>query len=156
MNIINFITFLVIVIGSAALFIVLSAFSGLKSFSLQFSNAFDPDLKAIPVTGKFFSISDEEEQKLANLDHVAHYSKEIEERVYLTFRDKSHLATLKGVDHNFTQTTGIDSTLYFGDWGLTDYSSVIGIWNLQHSWCSRKQLSNTHGGTSPKTRQRIY
>lgn len=127
MNIINFITFLVIVIGSAALFIVLSAFSGLKSFSLQFSNAFDPDLKALPVTGKFFSISEEKEQKLANLGYIAHYSKEIEERVYLTFRDKSHLATLKGVDENFNLTTGIDSTLYFGDWGLTNYSSVIGI-----------------------------
>ncbi|HAI39757.1 MAG TPA: ABC transporter permease, partial [Maribacter sp.] len=36
-NIINFITFLVIVIGSAALFIVLSAFAGLKTFSLSFT-----------------------------------------------------------------------------------------------------------------------
>jgi len=45
-NIINAVTFAVIVIGSAALFIVLSGFSGLKSFSVSFSNTFDPDLKA--------------------------------------------------------------------------------------------------------------
>ncbi|NKI31253.1 FtsX-like permease family protein [Croceivirga thetidis] len=126
-NIINFITFLVIVIGSAALFIVLSAFSGLKSFSLQFTDAFDPDLKAIPATGKFFTVSTENDQALQNLKSVAHYSKELEERVYLTFREKSHLATIKGVDSNFQMTTGIDSMLYFGNWGVNEYSGVIGI-----------------------------
>ncbi|MGS0525809.1 hypothetical protein ACU8V7_12050 [Zobellia nedashkovskayae] len=40
-NVINFITFLVTVIGSAALFVVLSGFPGLKTFSLSFSNTFD-------------------------------------------------------------------------------------------------------------------
>lgn len=127
MNIINFITFLVIVIGSAALFIVLSAFSGLKSFSLQFTDAFDPDLKVMPATGKFFSLNPEEERKLIELNGVANYSKEIEERVYLTFRDKSHLITIKGVDTSFQNTTGIDSLLYFGNWGINEYSGVIGI-----------------------------
>ena len=57
-NVINFITFLVIVIGSAALFIVLSGFAGLKTFSLSFSETFDPALKAEPLTGKYFSLSD--------------------------------------------------------------------------------------------------
>lgn len=127
MNIINFITFLVIVIGSAALFIVLSAFAGLKTFSLQFTNVFDPDIKAIPTTGKFFSISPEEEDALSNLNGVASYSKELEERVYLTFREKGDLAYIKGVDENYRSVTGIDSTLYFGNWGVTEYNAVMGI-----------------------------
>ena len=104
-NIINFITFLVIVIGSAALFIVLSAFAGLKTFSLQFTNTFDPDLKAIPATGKFFSISPENEKEVSGLDGVANYSKEIEERVYLTFREKGDLAFIKGIDENSVSYT---------------------------------------------------
>jgi lipoprotein-releasing system permease protein len=126
-NIINFITFLVIVIGSAALFIVLSAFAGLKTFSLQFTNTFDPDLKAIPATGKFFSISEEDEKVLSELNGVANYSKEIEDRVYLAFREKGDFAYIKGVDENYRSVTGVDSTLYFGNWGVTEYNAVMGI-----------------------------
>ncbi|WP_394974459.1 ABC transporter permease [uncultured Croceitalea sp.] len=126
-NIINFITFLVIVIGSAALFIVLSAFAGLKTFSLQFTNTFDPDLKAIPATGKFFSISEEDEKVLSEINGVANYSKEIEDRVYLTFREKGDFAYIKGVDENYRSVTSIDSTLYFGNWGITEYNGIMGI-----------------------------
>ena len=131
-NIINFITFLVIIIGAAALFVVLSAFSGLKTFSLQFTNTFDPDLKAMPSSGKVFSVGPEEEQKLAAIEGVAHYSKELEERVYLSFREKGDLAFIKGVDENYRKTTGIDSTLYFGSWGIAEHNAVmgIGIYNL--------------------------
>lgn len=126
-NIINFITFLVIVIGSGALFVVLSAFAGLKSFSLQFTNTFDPDIKAIPASGKVFRISPEELIALGQLQNIASYSKEIEERVYLSFRDKNHIAYIKGVDNEYRNVTGVDSTLYFGNWGVAEDQAVIGI-----------------------------
>ncbi|MER3375751.1 MAG: FtsX-like permease family protein [Allomuricauda sp.] len=126
-NIINFITFLVIVIGSAALFIVLSAFAGLKTFSLSFSNTFDPDLKAQPVTGKYFSITTDEETALKNVGGLANYSKELEERAYLTFKEKSCIAYIKGIDGNYRAVTGVDSTLYFGNWGDMEYNGVMGI-----------------------------
>jgi len=126
-NIINYITFLVIVIGAAALFIVLSAFAGLKSFSLQFTNSFDPDLKAIATTGKVYTITAEQEAKLNAINGVVGFSKELEERVYLTFREKGVLAYIKGVDNNYRTITGIDSTLYFGNWGVTEQNAVMGI-----------------------------
>ena len=143
-NIINFFTFLVIVIGSAALFVVLSAFAGLKTFSLQFTNTFDPDVKAIPVTGKFFSITTEEKELLAQLDGVASYSNEIVERVYLSFNEKNHIAYIKGVDENYRNVTGVDSTLYFGNWGVDEDQAVIGmgIFNL---------LGGPMGNLSPLT-----
>ena len=126
-NIINFITFLVIVIGSAALFIVLSAFAGLRTFSLSFSNTFDPDLKASPSIGKHFTISADEESALANIEGLANYSKELEERAYLTYKEKSTIAYVKGVDENYRAVTGVDSTLIFGNWGSDVYNGVIGI-----------------------------
>lgn len=126
-NIINFITFLVIVIGSAALFIVLSAFAGLKTFSLSFSNTFDPDLKAQPTTGKYFSITSDEESALKKVPGLANYSKELEERAYLTFKEKSCIAYIKGIDENYRAVTGVDSTLYFGTWGEMEYNGVMGI-----------------------------
>jgi lipoprotein-releasing system permease protein len=126
-NIINFITFLVIVIGSAALFIVLSGFAGLKTFSLSFTNSFDPELKAIPATGKFFTLSAAQETKLASIQGIAYYSKEIEEKVYLEHKGKNHIAYLKGVDSNYTNVTGVDSTIYYGDWLLNNDQVVAGI-----------------------------
>tara|TARA_R110002050_G_scaffold16719_1_gene50430 strand:+ start:70816 stop:72018 length:1203 start_codon:yes stop_codon:yes gene_type:complete len=125
-NIINLVTFCVIVIGSAALFIVLSGFAGLKTFSLSYTNTFDPDLKALPAIGKFFSISEKQENELATLNGIVAYSKELEDRVYLTHKQKDHIAYIKGVDDNYNQVTGIDSTLYIGDW-FNEQQVVTGI-----------------------------
>jgi len=126
-NIINFITFLVIVIGSAALFVVLSGFAGLKEFSLSYTNTIDPDLKALPATGKFFSITPEQEKQLSDLKGIVSYSKEIEEKVYLSHRQKNHIAYLKGVDSNYTKVTGIDSTIQYGNWAINLEQGVTGI-----------------------------
>ena len=126
-NIINLITFLVIVIGAAALFIVLSGFAGLKTFSLSFSNTFDPDLKALPSSGKFFSISPEQEQALEKLEGIVHFSKELEEQVYLTHGPKSHVAYIKGVDNNYNKVTAVDSALYYGNWRLDGQFAVTGV-----------------------------
>jgi lipoprotein-releasing system permease protein len=126
-NIINFITFLVIVIGAAALFIVLSGFAGLKTFSLSFSETFDPSLKAEPQTGKYFSLPPETAQQLQNIPGIAAYSKELEERVYLTHKQKSHVAFIKGVDTSYALATHIDSAIYWGQWDVNDQQGVIGL-----------------------------
>jgi lipoprotein-releasing system permease protein len=126
-NIINMVTFGVIVIGSAALFIVLSGFSGLKDFSLSFSNTFDPDLKAVPVQGKSFSFDRKTAVALMDIPDVVSLSRELEERVYLTHRQKSRIAWIKGVDSSYTQTTGIDSTLFLGQWDMIGQQTITGI-----------------------------
>lgn len=110
------VTFLVIVIGAASLFIVLSAFAGLKTFSLSFANAFDPDLKIVPVNGKVISFDSETNKKLEDIDGIASYSRELEERVFLMHDQKNHVAYIKGVDENYNLVTKTDSTLYVGEW----------------------------------------
>ncbi|MGP1991784.1 ABC transporter permease [Zobellia laminariae] len=126
-NVINFITFLVTVIGSAALFVVLSGFAGLKTFSLSFSNTFDPDLKALPASGKFFSITPNQEAQLAQIEDLAFYSKELEEKVYLKHREKGHIAFIKGIDTNYTHVMGMDSMLLYGTWRINSQEAVAGI-----------------------------
>jgi lipoprotein-releasing system permease protein len=69
-NAINFITIIAaigVIIGSAALLIVLSGFAGLKDYSLQFSSFIDPDLKVIPTEGKSFELNPETISKLNEL-----------------------------------------------------------------------------------------
>ena len=127
MNIINFITFLVIVIGAASLFIVLSGFAGLKTFSLSYTNIFDPDLKATPVTGKVFGISPEQENRLAAIEGVVSFSKELEEQVSFTHKGKNHFAYIKGVDGSYNATTAIDSALIYGNWYDSEQQGVAGI-----------------------------
>jgi lipoprotein-releasing system permease protein len=105
-----------IVIASAALFIVLSGFAGLEDFSLEFSSYVDPDLKIVPAEGKSFLLSDEEDASLKNMVGVSSLSKIIEERVVLEFDGKKKLATIKGVDDNYTDVTDIDSMIVQGNW----------------------------------------
>ena len=132
-NIINLFTFFVVVVGAAALFIVLSGFAGLKTFSLSFTNTFDPDLKAVSASGKFFIITPDEEIKLTEIEGLASFSKEIEERVYLDYKNKNHLAYIKGVDNSYSRVTNIDSIVAYGDW-LNNFPNEVvlgsGISNL--------------------------
>lgn len=107
-----------IVIASAALFIVLSGFSGLKDFSLEFSSFVDPDLKIIPTQGKSFLLSEIEEDSLKKMEGVFAVSKIIEERIVLDFDEKKKLATIKGVDNNYTDVTDIDSMVIQGNWPM--------------------------------------
>ena len=113
-------------IGSAALFIVLSGFAGLKTFSLSFTNVFDPDMKVVPATGKFFSITQEQEKELLEIEGVASYSKEIEEKVFLQHQEKSDIGFIKGIDNNYLSVTELD-TLYFGEWNMEQHQGVAGL-----------------------------
>jgi lipoprotein-releasing system permease protein len=116
-----------IIVGAMALFVVLSVFSGLKVFSLSFTNDIDPDLKISSTLGKSFFISPEQEAKIKKIEGLASYSKIIEERVLFTFDDKQEVTYLKGVDANFSIVNDIKKTLYTGQWVEPDtYQVVVG------------------------------
>ncbi len=104
------------VVAAAALFIVLSGFAGLKSFSLEFSSFVDPDLKVLPSEGKSFLLSAQDSIALHKIDGIAVYAKTIEERVILEFDDKRQIVTLKGVDDDYLRVTTIDTMVYYGNW----------------------------------------
>lgn len=105
-----------IIIGSLALFVVLSVFSGLREFSLTFSNDTDPDLKASVIKGKSFFISPTQENQLKKIDGIANYCKTIEERVLFSFKDKQQVTYLKGVDSNFVKINTLPKNLFNGIW----------------------------------------
>ncbi|WP_460484799.1 ABC transporter permease [Capnocytophaga sp. HP1101] len=125
-NIINRVTAFVVVLGGAALFIVLAGFAGLKNFTLSFSSTFDPDLKVFPKTGKYLSLTAEDTLKLQQLSSVAHFSKVLEEQVFLTHNQKNHIAYIKGVDTEYPKVNDVDSILVLGNWELTPPSVIVG------------------------------
>lgn len=126
-NIINRIASLGIIVGAMALFVVLSVFSGLKVFSLSFTNDIDPDLKISSTLGKSFLISPNQESQIKKIDGLASYSKIIEERVLFTFDGKQEVTYLKGVDSNFSKVNAIETKLFNGQWLKPDtYQVVVG------------------------------
>jgi len=122
-----------VVIASAALFIVLSVFAGLKDFSLQFSSFVDPDLKLMPTEGKSFLFSEEELSKLNAVNGIASYSKIIEERIIIKSENKNLLATLKGVDSNYLTVTDIDSMITRGNWISPGSNDVVSGWGISNN-----------------------
>ena len=114
-NIITLIATLGIIVGTMALFIVLSVFSGLKEFSLDFIKISDPDLKIAPVKGKSFFFTDSLAAILQD-KKIARYSKVVEERAFFNYKDKSYIASIKGVDADYLSVNNIDTALYVGEW----------------------------------------
>ena len=115
-NIITLIAALGVIIGTLALFIVLSGFSGLRTFSIGFLNTSDPDLKISSIKGKSFDFNSKIETILKQENGIASYSKVIEERAFFDFHNKTHIAYIKGVDSNYINVNKIDTTVYIGTW----------------------------------------
>lgn len=115
-NIITGIASLGIIVGACALFVVLSVFSGLKDFSLSFSNDFDPDLKMTSILGKSFFISPEQEKEIRKISEIKAFSGIIEERVLFLYEGKEAVTYLKGIDSNYVNVNGAEKSLYTGQW----------------------------------------
>ena len=115
-NIITKIAGIGIIVGSLALFIVLSVFSGLKTFSTKFLNATDPNIRITSATGKSFEFSDTIETSLLSTEGIIAFSKVIEERAFFKHDKKEQIAFIKGVDSNYTKVVSIDTLIYSGKW----------------------------------------
>ena len=124
-NVITFIASFGIIVGAMALFVVLSVFSGLRDFSLSFTNATDPDLRIETLKGKSFILSETQEKQLKSAKEFAKYSKIVEERALFYYNNKEHVAYLKGVDANFSAVNNFNKFLYAGNWLEPNTNQVV-------------------------------
>ena len=116
---------IVISFSTASLFIVLSAFSGLKTFGLSFTNKFDPDYRIKPRSEKKLILSNEQLSKINLIPSVIESSPVLENKVVLSFKGKTMMAVLRGVGQNYSKIVQIDSLLISGSWFNAGYSEVI-------------------------------
>ena len=124
-NKINFLSLILIIISSASLFIVLSAFDGLKTFGLSFSNKFDADYELSPLNGKYLNLSPEIISEINNLEEIIEVAPQIEEKVFLNFKEKNQVAVLKGVDSSYNKVIPIKDLVMIGDWIDNDNSKTV-------------------------------
>ena len=124
-NRINSIALLVIIVATASLMIVLSAFSGIKEFGLSFSNAFDPDYKVLPRKGKVILLDSLSIKKLEKISCINALAPVLEEKVFLSFNEKSQVAFLKGINKHYLSVIPADSLVAIGEWLVPESNSVV-------------------------------
>ena len=124
-NRINSIALLVIIVATASLMIVLSAFSGLKEFGLSFSNAFDPDYKVLPRKGKIILLDSLSIKKLEKISCINALAPVLEEKVFLSFNEKSQVAFIKGINKHYLSVIPADSLVAIGEWLVPESNSVV-------------------------------
>ncbi|NHN27360.1 ABC transporter permease [Flavobacterium jejuense] len=126
-NAITIISSIAIVASAMALFVFLSIFSGLREFTLSYSNSSDPDFKIEANQGKSFFLSEKEILELKKNTSILHYSTIIEDRVLFRYDNKEQIATIKGVDSSFTKVSKTSDYLYVGNWlEPNSHQTIIG------------------------------
>jgi lipoprotein-releasing system permease protein len=128
-NIIAWIAISGVIIGTMALCVVLAGFSGLKTFSLSYINASDPDLRISASSGKTFTYSSTVEVALQTDSRIKSFNKALEERAFFSYRNKQIVAYLKGVDQNFVNTSDISDNLIVGNWINPEISNQVVLGN---------------------------
>ena len=118
-NIVNFVSLIasfVLIVASCSFFIVLSVFSGLKDFGLDYNKAFDPDIKISSASLSSFSLTESQLNWLSTNKDSFVYSKTLEEKILLSSDGKNTYGKLVGVDRNFRSVIEIDSIISVGRW----------------------------------------
>ena len=124
-NIITKIAGIGIIVGSLALFSVLSVFSGLKTFSTKFLNATDPTIRITSTMGKSFEFTDSLQNILLSTKGIIAFSKVIEERAFFKHKRKEQIAYIKGVDRNYSKVIRVDTLIYSGKWLDFDTNTAL-------------------------------
>ena len=102
-----------VIVSSSAMFIVLSGFSGLKNYSLEFISFVSPEIKITPIKGKSFEFTDEMKRFL-DIEDVS-YGLSYEDKALLSVNENNRIVKVKAVDLNFPRKS-IDSIVYQGLW----------------------------------------
>jgi len=124
-NIITVISSIAVTFGALVLFVVLSAFDGLKTLHLESLSVSDPDLVIYSPKGGGFEMSDELKTILNEEEGLLEYTEILESQILLSHKQKRMNAIIKGVDQNYNKVINTDSLLAFGDWSIANKDRVV-------------------------------
>lgn len=125
---VTFITWLAVgamTVAVAAMFVIISVFSGLEVFNQNLISNLHADLTVKSTTGKTISELTKINNLLKTNKEIVHFSRVIEEKVYLNYNGKGDIAYLRGVDSAYTKVNPIDSTIFYGKYPSFDYSNEV-------------------------------
>lgn len=103
-----------IVVGTAALILVLSVFNGFEGLVKSLYSSFYTDVKISAVTGKFITVSPAQLARLKATEGVRNFSLVVEEKALLQNGENQSVIHLKGVDDNYRYITGVADNMADG------------------------------------------
>jgi lipoprotein-releasing system permease protein len=117
-NIIARISIVAIVIGTAALILVLSVFNGFEDLVKSLYSSFYADLRISPSSGKTITITQDQLNKLKGVTGVKNFSLVVEERAFLQNGQNLSVVSIKGVDDNYRYISGVADHIVKGEYDL--------------------------------------
>lgn len=125
---VTFITWLAalaMMVAVTAMFIIISVFSGLEDLNRDLIANLHADITVKSNEGKTLPSIDKATKILSENKEIAHYSKVIEERVYINFRENGDIANLRGVDSAYIFVNPIDKSIFYGTYPSFKYSNEV-------------------------------
>lgn len=117
-NIISSISVAGVMVGTMALIIILSVFNGLEDMVKQIFGTSDPDLEIRITEGKVFTPDQEKLGVLSTIEGIGKWSVTLEENALLRYDERQYIATVKGVEDDYSAITGLDSVMWDGEFLL--------------------------------------
>ena len=126
-NIISWISIGAIIIGTAALILMLGVFNGLEGLVKSLYSSFYSEINISAARGKVITVTNEQLQKLKGVSGIKNYSMVAEEKGLLQNGNYQSVVLLKGVDENYRYVTGVSDHIIRGayDLGTADDPRLI-------------------------------
>jgi lipoprotein-releasing system permease protein len=117
-NIISWISIVAIMVGAAALILVLSVFNGFEDLVKSLYSSFYSDMRIGPAAGKQLVLTEAQLAKIRAIKGVAYTSAVIEEKALLQNGDYQSIIFLKGVDDQYIKVSGVADHMLRGEFDL--------------------------------------
>ena len=116
-----------IVVGVAALIVVLSVFNGFEDLVKSLYSTFYTDLKIVPASGKTIIVPVEELDRLKKVDGVKAFTRVAEDKALLQNGELQSLVFIKGVDENYAKVTSVAQHIVSGKFetGSADQPAIV-------------------------------
>ena len=125
---VTFITWLAVgamTVAVAAMFVIISVFSGLEELNKDLISNLHADLTIKSATGKTIKNLDKITAALKNNTEISSFSRIIEEKVYISYNGKGDIAYLRGVDSAYVQVNPINKDVFYGTYPSFEYSNEV-------------------------------
>ncbi|SKB88248.1 lipoprotein-releasing system permease protein [Soonwooa buanensis] len=125
---VTFITWLAafaMMIAVASMFVIVSVFSALEDINSDMIANLHADLTIKSKNGKTLTNIKDINSLLKSNTNVESFSKIIEEKVYINYKDNGEIAYLRGVDSAYTLVNPINKTVLYGTYPSFEYSNEV-------------------------------
>ncbi|MDB5252673.1 MAG: hypothetical protein JWP27_1842 [Flaviaesturariibacter sp.] len=117
-NIIAWISIVAIMVGAAALILVLSVFNGFEDLVKSLYSSFYPDLRITPSIGKQLTLTEAQLARIRGIRGIRELSLTVEEKALLQNGDYQSIVYLKGVDESYRRVTDVAGHMVKGNFDL--------------------------------------